>query len=64
VGTNGRPSISKRQKELVRAERQRDKAARRDQRKHERQNPAAPSTNGESEVPAGVEPEPASTPTG
>jgi hypothetical protein len=41
----GRPSISKRQKEQARLERQRDKAARRQQRKLERQSGTSPSTD-------------------
>jgi hypothetical protein len=38
MGTSGRPSITKRQKEQVRLERQRDKAAKRQQRKVDKQN--------------------------
>jgi hypothetical protein len=38
MGTSGRPSISKRQKEQARAEHQREKAAKRQQRKIDKQN--------------------------
>lgn len=39
MGTSGRPSFSKRQKEQARAEKQRTKEAKRQQRKVERANP-------------------------
>lgn len=40
MSTNGRPSMAKRQKEVARQEKQREKAARRAQRAIARNNPA------------------------
>jgi hypothetical protein len=50
VGTNGRPSVSKRQKEQTRLERQREKAAKRQQRKIEKQNRGPGDTASESDT--------------
>jgi hypothetical protein len=55
MGTSGRPSISKRQKEQARAERQREKAVKRQQRKLDRQNGVPDSTEAPP-VDASIEP--------
>ena len=47
MATRSRTSFNKRQKELARLEKQRDKAARRVQRKLEKQNPSAPDSGEE-----------------
>jgi hypothetical protein len=49
MATNGRPSFAKRQKELARQERARDKAVERARRAEDRKNKPAP--------PAGVDPD-------
>jgi hypothetical protein len=52
MGANGRPSFTKRQKEQTRLERQRDKAAKRQQRKVDRQNGVVRSPEDDAAAPA------------
>lgn len=60
---NGRPSFGKRQKELARQEKQRDKAARRAQRSEDKKNRPAGSPGEDPDI-AGIVPGPQPLPEG
>ena len=62
MATRSRTSFNKRQKELARMEKQRDKAARRAQRKLEKLNPTAPDPDALEQDPDALEHEPEAEP--